>query len=323
MPGVDSPIPPQNAVSVYSQDAMDDFPVLKAFQQYIDAEQAKARKRILSLGIFFGILTGAIIAVFVILLLNMSVRNQQLNDRILEFVMKDRDRQPVVVQPAPQPDASSLVASLVAKLDAMQSKIAEEQAKKVEESLKRAQEAPPAAAPGRKTPSSEQLEIERLRAQLAAEREKAAVEKERRRQEELEAYRRKHYPELYRTPAEAKESRRAAPAPANKRRVDPADEEIEKILKEADVDEAISYFDDDEAEPKQKASAPKPAATPKASAPKTSATPKAPAMEKQPAQGKDAEPAPAAAPAPQAQEPSYTIPVDVKKPKRSWRIPPE
>ena len=38
IPGVDSAIPAQNAVSVYSQDAMDDFPVLKAFQQYIDAE---------------------------------------------------------------------------------------------------------------------------------------------------------------------------------------------------------------------------------------------------------------------------------------------
>ena len=35
-----------NAVSVYGQtDGLDDFPVLKAFQQYIDSEQAKARKR--------------------------------------------------------------------------------------------------------------------------------------------------------------------------------------------------------------------------------------------------------------------------------------
>ena len=33
----------QRAVSVYgAADALDDFPVLKAFQQYIDAEQAKA-----------------------------------------------------------------------------------------------------------------------------------------------------------------------------------------------------------------------------------------------------------------------------------------
>ena len=33
---------PRNAVSIYgNNDAMDDFPVLKAFQQYIDAEHAK------------------------------------------------------------------------------------------------------------------------------------------------------------------------------------------------------------------------------------------------------------------------------------------
>ena len=38
------------AVSVYDAgNAMDDFPVLKAFQQYIDAEQAKAQKRMLFL----------------------------------------------------------------------------------------------------------------------------------------------------------------------------------------------------------------------------------------------------------------------------------
>ena len=37
IPEVDAPIPP-NAMRLYGQsDAMDDFPVLKAFQQYIDA----------------------------------------------------------------------------------------------------------------------------------------------------------------------------------------------------------------------------------------------------------------------------------------------
>ena len=85
---------PGNAVSIYSQsDAMDDFPVLKAFQQYIDAEHAKARKRLISLGIFFGIFTGVIISIFVVLLMNVSARNQALNDRLIDFAMKDRDRQ--------------------------------------------------------------------------------------------------------------------------------------------------------------------------------------------------------------------------------------
>ena len=43
----------QNAVSVYGQEGLDDFPVLKAFQQYIDAEQIKSRKRMVMLSIFF------------------------------------------------------------------------------------------------------------------------------------------------------------------------------------------------------------------------------------------------------------------------------
>ena len=95
-----------NAISIYGHEGLDDFPVLKAFQQYIDAEQAKARKRLVAMGVFFGILMGAVIAVFVAMLFVMSQRNQQLNDRLVEFAMRDRDRQsaaPVVVQPAPAP----------------------------------------------------------------------------------------------------------------------------------------------------------------------------------------------------------------------------
>lgn len=301
IPGVDQTVPPQNAVSVYSQDAMDDFPVLKAFQQYIDAEQAKARKRVLSLGIFFGILTGAIIAVFVALLMNMTMRNQQLNDRLVEYAMKDRDRPPVVVQPAPQSDNSAFFASLVAKLEALQGKIAEGQAKKTEETAKPAAEAPKAAAPEKS--SAEAKEIERLRALLMAEREKAAVEKERLRQAELEAYRRKHYPEYYRK----LEQQRAEPEPrpvVRPRREKTPDEEIEDILKEADKDdkyEAITYFDDDKTETK-----PKPAAREKPTAKPKPAEEEKPAAAEKPA------------------EPAYSIPVDVKKtPRRTWRLPAE
>ena len=94
---------PENAVSVYGQDsALDDFPVLKAFQQYIDSEQAKARKRMLMLCTFFAFLMIVVMAVFVALLVSVSSRNQSLNDRLVEFAMKERDRpstSPVVVQP--------------------------------------------------------------------------------------------------------------------------------------------------------------------------------------------------------------------------------
>ena len=299
-----TPPPPGGALRVYG-DAMDDFPVLKAFQQYIDAEQAKARKRILYLGIFFGILTGAIIAVFVALLMNMTMRNQQLNDRLVEYAMKDRERPPVVVQSAPQSDNSAFMASLVAKLESMQSKIAEVQAKATEASVQKPAPADaPAAAQDKAAPSAEAVEIEKLRALLAAEREKAAVEKERRRQEELEEYRRKHYPELYGAP-------RQQPATATPRtgrrapRTEFTENEIDEILKEID-EKPISYFDDDDDD-------------------ENAAPAKAPAKKKRPAQKKAAAPetGPAPEPAPQAQEPAYSIPVDVKKSKRSWRIPPE
>ena len=46
--------PAANAVSIFGQGGSpNDFPVLKAFQEYIDAEQAKARKRMLGLSVFF------------------------------------------------------------------------------------------------------------------------------------------------------------------------------------------------------------------------------------------------------------------------------
>ena len=57
-----------NAVSIYGQEGLDDFPVLKAFQQYIDAEQSKARKRMIMLCLFFGFLMTIVIVVFMIML---------------------------------------------------------------------------------------------------------------------------------------------------------------------------------------------------------------------------------------------------------------
>ena len=337
IPGIGSAIPPQNAVSVYSQDAMDDFPVLKAFQQYIDAEQAKARKRLLSLGIFFGILTGAIIAVFVVMLLNMTTRNQELNDRLVEYAMKDRDRQSaVVVQPSQ--DSSALLA-LTAKMEELQKKLEESRIKAEKEAAVAAERARIAAAEAAKPkgPTPEELEIKRLNALLAAEREKTseqarrekerrerelkakeeAEEKERKRQEELEAYRRKHYPELYglpkTLPKQHRLARPATPAARAPARVSEIDDE--DLL--PDDDTAINYFDDAE-------DAPAPAAkakTTKAVAPKAKVVAPAATPSAQPAPEKPAEPpAKAEKPVP-AEEPPYEIPVEVKGKNSSFRIP--
>lgn len=187
---------PTNAVSLYGeQDAMDDFPVLKAFQQYIDSEQAKARKRMVMLSMFFGVLMAVVVAFFIVLLMNVSNRNQALNDRMLEYVMKERERpsgSAVVVQPSHD---TSAILSLTTKLDEMQKKLAESQAA----AQKAASEAAAARAAAKPhEPSAEEVEIARLKALLEAEKKNKAAEKARKRQAEIEAYRRKHYPEFYR-----------------------------------------------------------------------------------------------------------------------------
>ena len=256
MPEIDPEIP-ENAVRLYGEsDAMDDFPVLKAFQQYIDAEQSKARKRMLILCVFFGVLMTIVIAVFLVLLLNVSSRNQSLNDRLVEYAMKERERMasPIVVQQPQQPSDNSAILALTTKIEDLQKKLDANRAK--EEAQQRQAEIEASKPKG---PTPEELEIKRLNALLAAEKEKRAAEKakmdaerERQRQIELEEYRRKHYPELYERSSPPQEAR-----PKQGRDAAHKDllREIDEILSDGD---AITYYDDDDDVPKKKkASAPK------------------------------------------------------------------
>lgn len=250
IPEIDPRIP-ENAVSIYGQsDAMDDFPVLKAFQQYIDSEQAKARKRMLMLCIFFGAMMVVVIAVFLMLLLNVSSRNQDLSDRLFEYAIKERERtaSPIVVQPPQQQQDNSAILALTAKIEEMQ-KSMNETGRQAEE-VRRQPETP--------HPTPEQIEIKRLSTLLAAEKEKRAAEKarreaekERQRQIELEEYRRKHYPELY----EKKDERRSA-KPDRETAHEELLKEVDQILSDED---AISYYDDEEPVKKSK---PRPAPAP-------------------------------------------------------------
>lgn len=301
IPEIDAEIP-ENAVRIYGQqDAMDDFPVLKAFQQYIDSEQAKARKRLLMLCVFFGLLMTIVISVFLVLLLNVSTRNQQLNDRMVEYAMKERERAaaPIVVQPQTQQQDNATILAITAKMDEMRKSFDEsrKQAAEAEARHKAAEEAEKAALAAKNA-----LEIKRLNERLAAQkaefekqqselkklteekarkeaRQAAEKEKERKRQEELEAYRRKHYPDLY-------EKKRPSEPEMVKTNDDAAHKEL---LKEVDQilsdDDAISYYDDEEpvkAKPK-----PTPAPKPAASAPKK----------------------------------EYSIPVDIRGSSGRWSVP--
>jgi hypothetical protein len=288
------------AISIYSQnDAMDDFPVLKAFQQYIDAEQAKARKRLITLGIFFGVLMGAVIAVFVIMLMGVTARNQALNDRLIEFAMQERNQhhQPaVVVQPPLQQDNAALLA-VTAKLEEMQKKFTEkEEAEKKarQEAAEKAKKAEVAKAP--KKPTAEETEIAKLKALLAAEKEKV-------KNAELEAYRRKHYPELYAPKPEKRAQLEIAEEkiPARKRvpaEVDDSIDEALEVLEELenlDDDAAINYFD--------------------------SETDEVPVTRKKKIRRRGAKKA-STPPSPSRPENDYySIPVDIRGVKSNWSVP--
>ena len=79
-------------ISLYDADATEDFPVLKAFQQYIDAEQAKARRRLLTVSIVFVITLIVVIAIFSMMVVKANNQTQIVNDRMFELLLKDKDR---------------------------------------------------------------------------------------------------------------------------------------------------------------------------------------------------------------------------------------
>lgn len=288
IPDIDPQVPP-NAVRVYETDATDDFPVLKAFQQYINAEQAKSRKRVIVLCVFFVCLMAIVIGVFVALLINLSTRNQALNDRLIEYAMRKESAPttaaaaPVVVQP---PQDSAAILALTAKLDALQKKLAEDQAKAEQAAKEAAERAEKAAieAAKPKGPTKEELEIKRLKALLLAEKEKsnaaAAAERERRRQEEIEEYRRKHYPELYTQPKRKPTTETKKPVKKSLPSAQKLKEQEEEVDREI---EALSYFDDENDEVE-----------------------------------KPAKPLPSEKP---ETEKKYSIPVEIRGSSTSWKIP--
>lgn len=205
IPEVGSQIP-RNAVSIYGQgDAMDDFPVLKAFQQYVDAEHAKAQKRMTTLCIFFVVLMVAVIGVFVLLLMSISQRNNALSDQLFQFMLKDRDRQNVIVQsPGQQNDSTALLT--------LQKQLFDQQMKMMEEAMK-TRNAPVVVPSAPDVPvalsereefttqkralKSESDKLKKAQAQLKADRERLAKEKERLHEKEIDLQRRKLYPEYY------------------------------------------------------------------------------------------------------------------------------
>ena len=161
---------PSHAVSIYgSSDALDDFPVLKAFQQYVDGEQAKAHKRLMSVCFFFTILILVVIGVFMFIISNMktadpstdatikalSENNAALQRQVLDQTVKMNEQLLAQISakkenvPAPAPAANPLDIEMQRKNLELQARVKEleierrYQAEKEAEAAKRAAEAKP------------------------------------------------------------------------------------------------------------------------------------------------------------------------------------
>ena len=247
--------PAANAVSLFGQSGgMNDFPVLKAFQEYIDAEQAKARKRMFGLSIFFIVLLVVVVVTFTIVVMFVINRNQNLSDRLLDIALREKNpAQPVVnvqqpiptsiVQPVLQhttgsPELVRLQDALQRQKDelqrekeARQADLAKRDKEKIETltaALAKAQQ-PVAPAPVVVTtsptpvvqPTAESAELIRLRDELRREKEARKAEKdkqEKERQEaEKQAFLRRRYPDYY----EKEDARKAAAAAEAARRATP------------------------------------------------------------------------------------------------------
>ena len=235
-----------NPLTIVPEGATSEFPVLKAFQEYIDAEQAKARKRMLGLSVFFIVLLCVVIVTFVMILTTVLNRNQSLSDRLLDYALNERNRAPapIVQQPTVQQDILKPYLERMEKEQA-EMRAALEKQRKAEEAIAAEKEKKRAA------------EFRQMQAELAAERERSRQEREKAKkivdkQAEIERHRRRLYPEHY-GDGKAKDT-----SPAPKPAAPPSQPSPAPVVKpaQAKVDplaelKPVTYFntDDDESVP--------------------------------------------------------------------------
>lgn len=218
------PPPPQNAMTVFSNGGMNEFPVLKAFQQYIDAEQNRARKRMLGLSVFFIVLLTVVVVTFVLVLMPVLARNQSLQDRLLDMVLTGQNAQQQAPAPAPvvnvqNSPAPAPAAALPPDYEARLSKIQQDNLSALADLRRQYEERDRAERERKDKAEREELERrlkeyeERLAAsEREAQKRAAQVDAVARREAEREAFMRRQYPEQYRR-IDARNAA-AAPAPA-------------------------------------------------------------------------------------------------------------
>ena len=107
-----------------SQSGGDAFPVLKAFQDYLESERQRARHRMMTLSIVFAVVIVAVVGAFTLFWYSSMRGVQDTNRQLLEAALKRASEPPapVIVQP-PQPsaaDTAKVIAEAVAKAQAEQ-----------------------------------------------------------------------------------------------------------------------------------------------------------------------------------------------------------
>ena len=106
------------------------FPVLKAFQDYIEAERSAARKRVMQLSIFFAVLMGVVVTGFltagIFMLRNMSA----VQNKLLDVALSERAAPPPA--PAPVVQTSPLIEESVRQISRATSDLQSDVDKKIE-----------------------------------------------------------------------------------------------------------------------------------------------------------------------------------------------
>ena len=229
------------ALRIFDQaNGMNDFPVLKAFQEYIEAEQARARKRTLGLSIFFIVLLVVVVVTFSVImaavinrdqqsLQAIATRNQALSDKLLDIALRERTpaAQPVVnVQQPPaavHPDTGAqALKPVLDRLESLTEALKKQPAGTAPQPVPMVQPAAPQPLPAAVSPELEaarrqQDELARQRAAVAAERARLREEQEQLRRDRIEQHRRRLYPDYYAREDAQKTAAEVPPPPAKKK----------------------------------------------------------------------------------------------------------
>ena len=94
-------------VAVYnaaSHASAESFPVLKAFQDYIEAERVQARRRVVQLSVFFTVLMGVVVAGFLTVGMFMLRNMSEVQAKLLDVALASKESPPApqpIVMPAP------------------------------------------------------------------------------------------------------------------------------------------------------------------------------------------------------------------------------